>query len=311
MAIPTLRTKESPEIRIDKELCTGCGLCVSVCSDGSLQIVDDKVARTTTSFFDCIGCGHCMAICPTSAIEISGRELQAEDIFALSDSGSGLSYDELLRTLQKRRSIRAFKEREVEPEVIEKIIDAARTAPMGLPPSDVHLLVFDGKEKNRAFAADFAEHLKGQRFLTNGLFLRLMRPFWGKETTELFQGFIKPLFTAYTSEGMDKGVNAITYDAPLAVYFYGSPYCDPADPIIAATYAMVAAETLGLGTCMVGGIHPFIQIGAKSKKFREKHQIRCKSREGLFVLFGYPKHDYPKGINRTFAAVDYYRDPVV
>ena len=49
------------------------------------------------------------------------------------------------------------------------------------------------------------------------------------------------------------------YDAPVALCFYGSPCCDPAGPVIAATYAMPAAESLGLGTCMIGGNDPFIQ----------------------------------------------------
>ena len=61
------------------------------------------------------------------------------------------------------------------------------------------------------------------------------------------------------------GINVVNYDAPLAIYFYGSPYCDPADPIIAATYAMIAAEALGLGTCMLGAIHPLIQYGKSAQ----------------------------------------------
>jgi len=33
VAIPTSRAKEKAEIKINEELCTGCGLCVEVCSD--------------------------------------------------------------------------------------------------------------------------------------------------------------------------------------------------------------------------------------------------------------------------------------
>jgi hypothetical protein len=181
---------------------------------------------------------------------------------------------------------------------------AAKTAPMGLPPSAVNVLIFDSKEKTRAFAKDFSEYLKGLKFMTTRLFLIFMRPFWGKETDELFKGFLKPLFKVYPEE-MDKGINTINYDAPLAMYFYGSPYSDPADPIIAATYAMIAAETLGLGTCMLGAVHPFIQSGRKAKKFRERHNIKYKSREGLFVIFGYPQVNFKKGILRTFASIDF------
>ena len=119
----------------------------------------------------------------------------------------------------------------------------------------------------------------------------------------MFRDFIKPLIVSYTGS-MKKGENLVMYDAPLAFYFYGSPYTDPADPIIAATYAMHAAESLGLGTCMLGAIHPFIQSGKAAKKFREKQGVRFKSREGLFLVIGYPKFKYLHGINRTFANVD-------
>lgn len=306
MAIPTSRTKESPEIRIDSELCSGCGLCVSVCGDFSLSIENETVRRSNdTSVFDCIGCGHCMAICPTGAIEIFGRELSPEDLHDLPKKESTSDYHQLLAILQRRRSIRKFEDRNVEPKIIEKILTAAKTAPMGLPPSDVNVLIFDGKDKTRAFAKDFSVYLKSLRYITNKFFLALMRPLWGKEIDELFKGFLKPLFKSYTTDGMDKGVNTINYDAPLLMYFYGSPYCDPADPIIAATYAMIAAESLGLGTCMLGAVHPFIQKGRRAKKFREDHNIRCKSREGLFIAFGYHKSHFKKGIGRTFASIEY------
>ncbi|RLC22794.1 MAG: nitroreductase [Deltaproteobacteria bacterium] len=306
MAIPTSRTKESTDIRINSELCNGCGLCVSVCSDSSLAIENERVTRSNnTSIFDCFGCGHCMAICPNGAIEVFGRELSPEDLYDLPKKENTSNYKQLLALLQHRRSIRYFKDKIVDPDIIEKILTAAKTAPMGLPPSDVNVLIFDGKEKARAFAEDFSQYLKSLKFMTNSFFLAFMRPIWGKETDELFKGFLKPLFRVYTADGIDKGENTINYDAPLLMYFYGSPYSDPADPIIAATYAMIAGETLGLGTCMLGAVHPFIQSGKKAKKFRENHKIKCKSKEGLFVAFGYPKLHYKKGINRTFASIEF------
>ncbi|MDR2861784.1 MAG: hypothetical protein LBV07_04480, partial [Syntrophobacterales bacterium] len=124
----------------------------------------------------------------------------------------------------------------------------------------------------------------------------------GKTNDELFREFVRPAFDAYINE-IDKGVNILTYDAPLAIYFYGSPFADPADPIVAAATAMYAAESLGLGTCMLGAVHPLIQYGGRAKKFREKYGIRYKSREGIFVIFGYPSVQYPKGLKRTFASI--------
>lgn len=303
MAIPTSRTKEKAEIEINEDKCTGCGLCVSVCKDYSLKVENHKVKATDNPFFGCIGCGHCMAICPSDAIKISGRTLSPEDLFDLPDKEKAAKYEQLFFLLQRRRSIREFQDKPVENEMITKILEAASTAPMGLPPSDVNVLIFDTKDKVRNFAKDFCLYLEGMRWFVSDWFLFLMRPFWGKSNDELFKGFVKPLFGIYT-DNMKKGINLVNYDAPLAMYFYGSPYSDPADPIIAATYAMVAAETLGLGTCMLGGVHPLIQNGKRAKEFRKAQGIKYASREGLFVVFGHPEVKYKKGIRRTFASVE-------
>jgi len=302
MAIPTSRSKEKAEITIDPQKCIGCGDCVAVCKDFNLAVINNKVQIVTqNSVFGCVGCGHCMAICPTGAIEINGRTLSKTDLFNLPPKNLSANYEQLLALYQRRRSIREFTDKIVEPETIEKILLAARTAPMGLPPSDVNVLVIDSKEKNRMFAADYCGYLAKMRWMVSTWFLALMRPFWGKNNDEMFKNFVRPLFNVYVDE-MARGNNWITYDAPLALYFYGSPFTDPADPIVAATAAMYAGESLGLGTCMLGAIHPMIQNGKNAKKFREKHGIKFASREGLFVIFGYPAVDYKKGILRSFAS---------
>lgn len=302
MAIPTSRAKEAAEITINEAECNGCGLCVDICGDFSLKMENGVAHKSETAIFGCIGCGHCMAVCPTGAIEIHGRTISPEDLFNLPNKASAANYEQILSLVQRRRSVRKFKDRVVEPEIIEKILTAATTAPMGLPPSDVHVMVLDSKEKTRAFAKDFCHYLEGMKWFVSGWFLTLMRPFWGKANDEMFKGFVQPLFKVYPDK-MREDINVVNYDAPLLMYFYGSPYTDPADPIIAATYAMIAAESLGLGTCMLGAVHPLIQYGRKAKKFREKYGIKYTSREGLIVAFGYPKIKFLKGIKRTFAAV--------
>ncbi len=304
MAIPTSRAKEKGEIEIDIDLCTGCASCVDVCKDFSLTIRDNKASISDNPLFGCIGCGHCMAVCPTGAIKINGRMTSPDDLFDLPGVNEAAGYDRLINLFLRRRSIREFIDKPVEPEKIEKILAAARTSPMGLPPSDVNVLILNNKEKNRQFANDYCTYLQSMNWFVSRWFLTLMRPFWGKANAELFERFVRPLFDIYTSN-MRNGINLVTYDAPLMIYFYGSPYCDPADPIIAATTAMYAGESLGLGTCMLGGIHPLIQNGAKAKEFRKKYGIKYKSREGLFVIFGYPGVDYRKGIRRTFASTTY------
>ncbi len=302
MAIPTSRTKKPASISVDHNLCIGCGLCVNACGDLSLKLENEKACKSDTAIFGCIGCGHCMAVCPTGSIKIHGREISPDDMFDLPSNDKSADYPQLLALYQRRRSVRKFRDKEIESEIVEKILTAARNAPMGLPPSDVNVLILNGKHKTRAFAKDFCDYIETMKWFVSGWFLTMMRPFWGKANDEMFNGFIRPLFKVYP-EKMRADMNVVNFDAPLVMYFYGSPYTDPADPIIAATYAMMAAESLELGTCMLGAVHPLIQNGKRARQFREKYGIRFTSREGLFVAMGYPNIKYKKGIRRTFASV--------
>ena len=304
MPIPTSRTSENGKITIDHELCNGCGLCVEVCKDFSLKMENGKAVVSEEPFFGCFACGQCMAICPKDAIKVEGRYLSFDDLFPLPKKDEAASYEHVLKLLQHRRSIRDFKDKPVEKELIEKVIEAARTAPMGLPPSDVNILAMENKESVRKFAEDFCKHLESMKWFVSKWFIMIMRPFWGKSNHEMFKGFLRPLVHGYIN-AMKEGKNYVTYDAPAALYFYGSPFTDTADPIVVSTYAMIAAESLGLATCMIGGVHPFIQSGGPAKKFRQLYNIRFKSKEGLIVLLGYPKFKFRKGIRRSFAGVHY------
>ena len=307
MAIPNSRTTESGTITIDTEKCNGCGLCVQVCKDLDLEMFEGKARVSGNGIFECFACGHCMMVCPQDAIHINGRLLSPSDIIPLPEQAEAAGYEQLMALYQRRRSIREFKDKPVPGEYIVKIIEAAQTAPMGIPPSDVHLLVLDSKEKSFSFAKDFCEYLKKLRWMITPLGLIFIRIFYGKENASTFRHFIKMLIEKYTSS-MDEGVNAVTYNAPAALYFYGSPYSDPADPIIAATYAMFAAEALGLGTCMIGGVHPFTLNGKAARKFREKWGIQHKSKEGLIIIMGYPKVKFKASVRRSFADIAHFNN---
>ena len=59
-------------IKINKEKCDGCGLCVSACHEGAIGIVADKAELLRDDY--CDGLGNCLPVCPTGAITFEQRE---------------------------------------------------------------------------------------------------------------------------------------------------------------------------------------------------------------------------------------------
>lgn len=64
-------------VKIDEDLCNGCGECVPNCHEGALQIIDGKVRMISELM--CDGLGACLGHCPVGALTIEKREAQAYD----------------------------------------------------------------------------------------------------------------------------------------------------------------------------------------------------------------------------------------
>lgn len=72
-----MKLAERNIIEIDEAKCNGCGLCVSACHEGAIQMVDGK-AKLVSDIY-CDGLGDCLGPCPTGAISIITRPAEEYD----------------------------------------------------------------------------------------------------------------------------------------------------------------------------------------------------------------------------------------
>lgn len=63
-------------IKVDKELCKACGLCVFVCPKKVIELDGKEINKrgfhpAKQCGKDCIACSACAVICPEAAIEVT------------------------------------------------------------------------------------------------------------------------------------------------------------------------------------------------------------------------------------------------
>ncbi len=139
-------------VHINKDKCIGCGKCCDDCVSAALQLKDEKADMIADY---CLLCGHCVAVCPMNAVTID--EYDMEEVIEYNQETFGVDENTMLNTIMFRRSIRSFKEGQVEKEKIEKILEAGRYSPTGSNAQNVSYIVVQDdilkyrEEGNKAF----------------------------------------------------------------------------------------------------------------------------------------------------------------
>ena len=204
---------------LNPETCRGDGICVEVCPDDVLEMVDEKATTVEARTDSCILCGQCVAVCPTESLEMP--KLPMKDFQGLGKRPFG--YEEFFEFLRLRRSVRVFKDKPVERGVIEKILAAAATAPMGVPPHTTEVVVIDQRDE-----LDFllAELVKDYEFLVKGfsnpLTRTMIRLNAGAEDFHTLKHFIVDVARhaneVYHRDGEDRCLRG----APVLMLFHGN-----------------------------------------------------------------------------------------
>jgi len=269
---------------INLKKCIACKICIKECPAGLYSINDEKKIEYNDPNKWCINCGHCIAACPEDAINYISDEKAM-----YYDDGNLTKFDDLVKLLHTKRTIRNYKNEEVPKKEIEKIFDAMRFAPSGHNYQTCEYLVIKSREKMKLISDETIKSFKSFRRLIR--MHKILKPFIPKNFYKLISDpgiaiGIDDMISKYHS-----GKDIILFDAPVTIIVH-VPNLGPlsyVDPTISFTYGMLAAYSIGLGTCWIG--FAMMALGKNKKIFKEFNIDKTRIITGVMTM-GYPVNKY-------------------
>ncbi|MHB9106707.1 MAG: nitroreductase family protein [Armatimonadota bacterium] len=117
------------QFSVDDALCTRCGQCKRDCLSGIIQQGGNRLPSIGEEYeARCLRCQHCLAVCPVGAISILGKS-PADSRPIIPDSFP--SFGQLAHLMRGRRSIRQYKQENVDPELLSRILATLAHVPTG------------------------------------------------------------------------------------------------------------------------------------------------------------------------------------
>ena len=213
-----------PITGIDITKCNQCKQCVNECPTNNYAY-DEEKEKVIFNPKSCILCGHCIAVCPENAIM---HEKTKGAVLDYKDTNTINSQETLFNLIISIRSIRKYENKEVPQEILDKVIDSMRYAPTAMNLRTLKCRVISGVQKIKEFTEKIIDTMESEK------------------EKEIYR------------KKIEDGMNPFFYNAPHILLLHSKGGWGEIDATIALTYAMLYAETLGLGSCWIGGIQKYI-----------------------------------------------------
>ena len=322
---------EFPVRTIDKEKCTKCGRCFETCPTYGYSWKKDEipVPKGYGGFAQaCFCCWNCVAVCPADAITIKGTYSVLKGRYKNALTGEvtppeplgrdkGKRYEDFKKELTEvehaiysRRSNRLFKKKDVPDEMLKRIIEAGRFAPSAGNGQPYKFIVLTNKELINEIETKAMKSLRPVKNIY--LNEKEGKPLWKNALFSMGSYFMVNAFDPRPITAVEKADNnndKIYFDAPAVIIILkdkrgiSNPDLDAG---ICGQNMVLAAHSLGLGTCYIGLTIEALKTAARAG-IRRKLGIKEPYEAVTSIAVGFPKGKIDGIVERNSPEVSWIR----
>jgi nitroreductase/NAD-dependent dihydropyrimidine dehydrogenase PreA subunit len=298
---------ERDRIEIDRELCSGCGLCVTVCPTGTISLREGKAV---VSGEESILCGHCEAVCPQGAIRVTAIDGEMSRYRTFTANTRWLphgKYDTsaLVQLMASRRSCRCFTDSPVDRDILEDLVKIGITAPSGTNSQSWTFTILPARKAVVSFAEHIARFFEKINATAEKTVLRRFLKLIGKgELDAYYHGYYRKVKEAL-EEWHGSGKDRLFHGSAAAILVGSKPgaACPVEDALLATQNILLAAHSMGLGSCLIG-----YAVAAMKHDPSIRRSIGIPSEEEIHavIALGYPGEVYQRTTGRKKVTPRYF-----
>ena len=298
---------EENRIEIDRELCSGCGLCVSVCPTGTITLIEGRAAVSGEAS---IFCGHCAAVCPQEAIRVSAIDGEMSRYKTFSPEEGWLppgKYNTaaLVQLMASRRSCRCFTDQTVARAMLEDLMKIGVTAPSGTNSQSWTFTILPTRKAVISLAEHIAAYFRRLNTNAEKTALRMFLKMIGKgELDAYYHGYYHKVREAL-EDWYGSGKDRLFHGSTAAIIVGSKPgaSCPAEDALLAAQNILLAAHSMGLGSCLIG-----YAVAAMKKDLSIQQSIGIPLEEAIHavIALGYPDEVYQRIAGRKKVTPRYF-----
>lgn len=255
-------------VKINQELCIGCGKCAADCLAMNIVVEDGKAQVKK----ECIECGHCAAMCPVDAVSLEGYDM--DDVEEYNEELFTVDPEKLLRAIKFRRSIRFYKDKKVSEKDLHMLLQAGRYTATAKNNQDCHFIfIQEERETLKECVWNFIDDM-------------------GKNVDKM----LLPFVAFNRRRKADPKDDYLFRNAPCVLYITSDW---PLDAGLAAQNIETMANALGMGALYNGYLARISNANVELKKWLGIEDKTIKA----CLLLGYPDRTYRKTAPRKEANV--------